>query len=686
MSDHNSTENDFLNKITNVIEENISNEKFGVSELANEMAMSRSNLLRKVKKATKLSASQFISQVRLKNAMEMLKQTSSTVSEISYEVGFSSVSYFIKCFHDYYGYPPGEVGKREIHEDESTQPELVKKKNKALLFGAPAVISLVIIIFFIFYNPFKSEPKELEKSIAVLPFKNDSGDSTNVHIINGLMESILNNLQKIENLRVISRTSVEKYRNTTKTIPEIAIELNVSYFIEGSGQKIGNKILLNIQLIEAESDKHLWAEQYDKETGDIFELQKDVAKNIARKIKVIITPEEEKRIDKVPTDNLVAYEYFLKGRELMNKGNFEGLEQAIPYLQKAIEHDENFARAYSAIAIAYYYLDIIRREKQYTHEINNYADKALLIDPKLPQGLLAKGLYYMHIKDYKQAVPYLEEAHKYYPNSALIINILSDFYTNYLPNTQKYLEYALKGARLNIAANDSFTASYIYLHISNAFVQTGFVDQAENYINKSLEYNPSNLFSEYVKTYILYAKNRDLNETKELLIKTLNKDTTRLDVMQEVGKICYYLRDYESSYKYYKKFTEIREAQKLDIFRYINAEIGFVFSKMGLKEEAENYFKDYKLHAENNNSIYRDMEFAMYYSYMGDTQKALHHLNLFSQQKDYHYWTILFVKIDPLMDNIVDLPKFKKIWEIIENKFWDNHKEIKISFEEKGLI
>ncbi|MBE9480138.1 MAG: helix-turn-helix transcriptional regulator, partial [Bacteroidetes bacterium] len=118
MTDSHSIENDFLNKITEIIEENISNEQFGVSELAREIGMSRSNLLRKIKKLTKLSVSQFIRQVRLKNAVEMLRQNSLTVSEVSFKVGFSSPSYFIKCFHDYYGYPPGEVGNRDLNESD----------------------------------------------------------------------------------------------------------------------------------------------------------------------------------------------------------------------------------------------------------------------------------------------------------------------------------------------------------------------------------------------------------------------------------------------------------------------------------------------------------------------------------------------------------------------------------------
>ncbi len=366
MQDSRSIENDFLNKITEIIEENISNEQFGVSELAREIGMSRSNLLRKIKKLTKISVSQFIRQVRLKNAMEMLRQTSLNVSEVSYKVGFGSTSYFIKCFRDYYGYPPGEVGNRDLNESDSIQIGQSRKKRMIVILGATIIIVFLATVLFIIFKPFTSKHNDLEKSIAVLPFINDSNDSTNVHIINGLMESILNNLQKIEDLRVISRTSVEKYRNVPITIPEIARELNVNYFVEGSGQKIGDKILLNVQLIEAPSDKHLWSEQYNREAKDIFKLQMEVAKNIADKIQAIITPEEEERINKVPTENLVAYEYFLKGLDFMYKGNQESLEEAITYFTKAIENDNEFARAYSGIAMAYYFLDIFQAEKKNT--------------------------------------------------------------------------------------------------------------------------------------------------------------------------------------------------------------------------------------------------------------------------------------------------------------------------------
>src|SRR5690606_34887147 len=147
-----------------------------------------------------------------------------------------------------------------------------------------------------------------EKSIAVLPFKNDSNDSSNVYLVNGLMESTLNNLQQINGLRVVSRTSVEKYRNGTKSIPEMAEELNVSYFVEGSGQKIGDRILLNIQLIEASTDRHLWTKQYRREMRDVFGLQQEIARDIAGKIEVRITPEEAERIGKRSEERRVGKE------------------------------------------------------------------------------------------------------------------------------------------------------------------------------------------------------------------------------------------------------------------------------------------------------------------------------------------------------------------------------------------
>jgi TolB-like protein/AraC-like DNA-binding protein len=686
MSGLNQQDSDFINRITAIIEENISNEYFGVSELARLSGMSRSSLLRKIRSQADMSASQFIRNVRLKSAMELLKQQTLNVSEVSYRVGFSSTSYFIKCFREYYGFPPGEAAGRNPEKTELPESTASGIKSKKFFIVAGSAMGILLVMLIFYFKPFYVKNSDQEKSIAVLPFINDSNDSSNIYIINGLMESVLNDLQKIKDLKVISRTSVEKFRNTHGTIPEMGRELNVHYFVEGSGQKIGDRLLLSIQLIDARTDKHLWSAQYSRETKDIFQLQHEVARNIATEIRAAITPEEASRIDKISTDNPEAYDLFLKGLNYFRQANVKGLDRAIGYFKQAIALDSTFARAYADVAISYYYLDINQAEKKFTSRINENADMALFFDPELPQGLVAKGLYYMNSRQYEKAVPYLEKAHEYSPNSAFVINLLSDFYTNYIPNTAKYLEYALKGIRLDIGSNDSATASFIYLHVGNAFIQSGFVGEAEKYIDKSLEYNPNNLFSEYVKAYILYARDGDLQRTKELLIRAYNKDTTRLDILQEIGKTCYYMRDYKNAYSYYSSFIKARDSLHLDIYTGEDAKIGLVFNKMGKVEKSAALFNAYKKYAGNDQTVYKHLSLAMYYSFYNDTANALRQLRMFSKQNNFPYWITLFLPIDPLVDNIKELPEFKEIMEDIENKFRENHQRIKASLESQQLL
>lgn len=676
--------NIFLSQVTAIIEQNLANEQFGVSELADAMNMSRSNLLRKVKKESKLSVSQLINQVRLKRAMEMLRTSALNVSEVSHQVGFNSTSYFIKCFREYYGYPPGEVGKRPETEPLPQIPSNRKRNVAIAVVTSLMVVSLAVLYI---YRVLPFAPRTpLEKSIAVLPFKNESNDSTNVYLINGLMESTLLNLQKIQDLRVISRTSSEKYRNSEKSIPEMAKELNVSYFVEGSGQKIGDKILLNIQLIEAATDRHLWSKQYKREVKDIFQLQQEIARSIAEEIKVIITPEEEKRIASKPTDNLVAYDLFLKGKDVQALGGDANTEKAISFFKEAIEQDAEFALAYAEIAMTYYYLEIYQTDKKHVEEISQYADKAILYDSKLGESLMAKALAYVARKEYESAVPYLEKALEYNPNSAEVIGFLSDFYSIYFPNTGKYLEYALKGVQLDIASMDSSTASYTYLRLGNALIQNGFVEESLKYIDKSLDYNPANPFSRYVRAFILFAKTKDGKATRDLLIAEFNKDTTRFDILQDIGKVSYYIKDYAGAYQYYKRFLAFRESRQMDVYRHENLTIACVLAEVGLQEKSEELVKDYKAFIDADKSIYHDLGLAAYYAYIGDQVKAVEHMKLFSKEDNVQYWIILFMEEDPSLQPIMKNPEFQKYLKETKERFWKMHNALKITLEDKGLL
>ena len=193
---------------------------------------------------------------------------------------------------------------------------------------------------------------ELEKSIAVLPFINDSSDQENTFFINGVMEEILNNLQRIRDLRVISRTSVEKFRGQNKSIPEIAYELGVNYIVEGSGQKYGNAFRLRVQLIMAAKESHLWGESFQQkitEVEDIFNIQTLIAESIANELNAVISPEEKKRLEKIPSINLAAYEHYLKARSYISDFNREYLYKALEFLHSGLEKSPDWAPLYVAI-------------------------------------------------------------------------------------------------------------------------------------------------------------------------------------------------------------------------------------------------------------------------------------------------------------------------------------------------
>lgn len=688
----------FIEQVEAVVLENISNEQFGVSELAEIMNMSRSNLLRKIKKDTQLSASQFIRQVRLQKGLELLKQTELTISEISYQVGFGNNSYFIKCFREYYGYSPGEIRKKAFEElhikddsnfenNENTQKSFFKQYKLPITFLTFLIVVIGVFMIFQKISP-KTERENIniKKSIAILPFKNMSSDSTNLYFVNGLMESSLNNLQKIKNLRVISRTSVEKYRNTDKTISEIAKELNVNFIVEGSGQRIGDQVLLNIQLIDALNDTPIWTEQYKHKVLNIFDLQNTVAKKITEAIKATVTPDELEQINKKPTQNLQAYDFYLKALVPFQNETKEGLNEAILLFEKAITLDPKFALAYSKLAISYYYLDINQTKKQYTDIINNYADKALLYDSKSAESLIAKALYYININEFRLAVPHLEKALEYNPNSSSVVQILADLYSRVIPDTGKYLKYALMGLQLDIEANDSITKSYMYLALSNAFVQNGFVDQAHKYINLSLNYNPDNNYAPYLKIFIKYAKDQNMEKATNSLVKEWQKDTTRIDIMQEVAKFYYFQENYDRAFYYYNKFITIKKKNDLNIYPQENLKIGIVYEKMGLIKQAEEFYNAYSTYCENDQSIYQPASLAMKYLQEKKPNLAIKQLKIFATKNNYQYWILLFLEKDPLMKTLKNHPEYDDVIKKINDRFWENHIQLKKLLKEKELI
>jgi len=273
--DQKTAKKSLIQKLSEEVAANLENEQYSVEELAENIGMSRSQLHRKLQEASGQSASQFIREYRLQRAMEILKSEEVTSSEVAYRVGFGSASYFSTCFNEFYGYPPGEAKKRMA---DNSIPNFVDKGishisrsknsflNKKILLSS--AILLVFVLGYLSFQQFSNKNSRtadldlIDKSIAILPFKNQSPNADNQYFADGVMDAILNKLSMVGQLKVTSRTSVEQYRTTTKTLPEIAMELGVSYILQGSAQKYGEQIRISVQLISAETDDQIWYNDY----------------------------------------------------------------------------------------------------------------------------------------------------------------------------------------------------------------------------------------------------------------------------------------------------------------------------------------------------------------------------------------------------------------------------------------
>lgn len=304
----------FLDKLYKTIEDNLINEQFGATELAQEIGVSRSQLHRKLQALTGQSASQLIREYRLNKAKELLENKAATVAEISYLVGFGSPSYFNTCFHDYFGYAPGEFKIRKSIEEKRKPP--ISKKNLLISISILAVLSL--IYYSVNFTKVRTDeipkPLLLAKSIALLPLDYLNEDPDKQYMADGILDAITGHLSKIKGLRVTPRTTVEQYRKTTKTASVIGEELNVSYLIESSFWMVNDQVRLIIQLVTTKGEDHIWFKEYDRKLTEIFAVQSEIAQDIAKEIEIEITPERKERIESIPTKNLDAYELFMQGQ------------------------------------------------------------------------------------------------------------------------------------------------------------------------------------------------------------------------------------------------------------------------------------------------------------------------------------------------------------------------------------
>src|SRR5438477_11425527 len=314
--------------------------------------------------------------------------------------------------------------------------ETVQKRRTRLRRAEVAVALLVlaaIIAAFVLLlrRPARSALAIVEKSIAVLPFENLSRDPDNAYFADGIQDEILTRLAKIADLKVISRTSTQHYKSAPENLREIAKQLGVAHILEGSVQKSADAVRVNVQLIKAANDSHLWSDTFDRKQTDIFSVESEVAKAIADQLRAKLTGQEEEVITAKPTDNPQAYDAYLRGLAYTLKTGFTPANSlgAQKYLKEAVRLDPKFALGWallSSVGASGYLTQSLQPTLALREEVREAAETALSLQPNLGEAVLAQGLYhYACLKDYDRAVNYFEQAHRLLPNNSRIPQALA---------------------------------------------------------------------------------------------------------------------------------------------------------------------------------------------------------------------------------------------------------------------
>jgi adenylate cyclase len=326
----------------------------------------------------------------------------------------------------------------EVSSDSANTVTGLKKQNnkplakrKKIIFGTIVLLLFMasLAYYLIVNKNIGSDKKLLENSIAVLYFDNMSGDSTQEYFSDGITEEITSRLAKIGGLKVKSRTSVLQYKNQAKTAKLIAQELGVKNILEGSVRKQGDKVVITAQLINGETDDHIWGEMYNRDLKDIFEVQSDIAQQIARKFQINLTAATQKRLETAPTLNVEAYDLYLKASSLFYLGDGTGNnnKKSIVLLKQAIQLDPAFADAYALLSEAYVYISpLTLNPTQWLDSAAIFGQKAIDISPERESGYIAMAKIKQWKGLYDEALKWLFKAHEIKPFS--IIPIISKNY------------------------------------------------------------------------------------------------------------------------------------------------------------------------------------------------------------------------------------------------------------------
>src|SRR5437899_603684 len=520
---------------------------------------------------------------------------------------------FAMLFSWFYEWTPHGIQREsEIPPNESITRQTGKKLDRWIIaILALAVVLLLADKFVLHKDAETAAAATTEKSIAVLPFDNLSRDPDNAYFCEGVQDEILTRLAKVADLKVISRTSTQHFKSTPENLPEIAKQLGVTNILEGSVQKAADQVRVNVQLINAMTDAHVWADTYDRKLTDIFAVESEIAKNIAETLQARLSGSEKSSIAKTPTVNAEAYELYLKGRFFWNKRTGTDLRKAIDYFNQAIAKDPNYALAYVGLADSYLLLSSYAAVSpaESLPPARSALKKALELDDSLAEAHASFGLLTTLELDLHRALDELKRAVELKPNYATAHHWLALAHLT-LAQFDSAISEAKRAIELDpLSLVINADTSWIYFSARR-------YDEAEEQVRKTLEIGPQFFLAHYYFGEVLQFKGR-LGEA----------------------------------------IAEFQKAFELNNDPYSLAMLGQAYARNGQKDEAQKILA--RLNEEAKSNYVAPYALALVQIALGDKDRSIEELERAYAQGETNY--LFAIKVDPMLDDLRGDPRFEAL-------------------------
>jgi TolB-like protein/Tfp pilus assembly protein PilF len=412
--------------------------------------------------------------------------------------------------------------------------------------------------------------------IAVLPFTNLSSDPENEFFCDGMTEELINVLAKIDGLQVIARTSVFAFKGKSEDVRQIAAKLNVQKIIEGSVRKSGTRIRITAQLINAADGYHIWSESYDRNPEDIFEVQDEIARTIANKLRENLTTlQHESRLSEAPTQNLEAYKKYLLGMQLIERAEPEEKNKALDLLQEAVLMDPGFVNVHALLAFEYNFMGQTGQMPANEASVlaKEHIEKALALDPENVSAMVSLSFIKLAEWKWDDGFELVQRALKINPNNSMAQMTAAEYYLLFL-NREKELEHATAAYRLDPLSSNTLGET------ARHFLSIGKYNEALEFADEGMRLDPHNLVSRCIRAYALDATGEGETAVKEML-ETYQVTGDHPLVLMALGYFYARLKQMEKANAILSKFFEMTEQMPDAHFDFIFATIYLTMGDIG---------------------------------------------------------------------------------------------------------